>query len=132
MTVPFATFSFAAGTRRGATALVIAATALLAACGGGGSGSDGRSSGASGGNNAGSAQPTNTFAGTVTFQGAPLAGVTVIAFNTNTNSTFATTTTDAAGHYGFAGLGISCNCTINYQFWARKDGYSFTPAIGGN
>jgi len=132
MTVPFAKLSFAAGARRGAIALAVAATALLAACGGGGGDSDGRTSGASGGNNTGSAPPTNTFAGTVTFHGAPLAGVTVVAFNTNTNSTFATTTTDAAGRYAFAGLGISCNCTLNYQFWARKDGYSFTPAIGGN
>lgn len=130
MTVPFAKLSIAAGMRRGSTALAITAATLLAACGGGGSG-DGHSN-ASGNTNPGSPPPTNTFAGTVTYQGAPLAGVTVVAFNTNTNSTFATTTTDAAGRYAFAGLGTSCNCTLNYQFWARKDGYAFAPALGGD
>ena len=133
MSAPVAPHSIAA-VRRGSTALALAALALLGACGGGSGGgnSDGRSGGASGGNTNGGAPPTNTFAGTITFQGAPLPGVTVVAFNTNTNSTFATTTTDAAGHYSFAGLGIWCNCTINYQFFAHKAGYSFAPAIGGS
>ena len=103
---------------------------LLAACGGGGGSSP------SGGNHTdnGTPPPTNTFAGTVTYAGAGLAGATVIAFNTNTNSTFATTTTDAAGHYGFSGLGTSCtdSCTINYEFWVVKDGYAFEPQVGGN
>ncbi|HEY9023034.1 MAG TPA: carboxypeptidase regulatory-like domain-containing protein, partial [Burkholderiaceae bacterium] len=132
MTVSFASDSLAV--RRGATALALAAAALLAACGGGGGGasSDGHSSGAGAGNGNGNAPPTNTFAGTITFQGAPLAGVTVVAFNTNTNTTFATTTTDAAGRYSFSGLGTGCNCTLNYQFWARKTGFSFAPAIGGD
>jgi hypothetical protein len=132
MSVAFAKLSLSSRTRRGAAALAIAATTLIAACGGGGGGSDGHSNVSGGNTNPGSPPPTNTFAGTVTFQGAPLAGVTVVAFNTNTNSTFATTTTDANGHYGFAGLGTSCNCTLNYQFWARKDGYTFNPAPGGH
>ena len=113
--------------RRVATALAIAGLGLLAACGGGGGGS-------SGDTNPGLPPPTNTFAGTVTYGGAPLAGATVIAFNTNTNSTFATTTTDANGRYSFAQLGTSCtqSCTINYQFWVTKAGYAFTPVKGSN
>ena len=111
-----------------AAALALAGLGLLAACGGGGGGAD------SGNANAGLPPPSNTFAGTVTYDGAALAGATVIAFNTNTNSTFATTTTDANGRYMFAQLGTSCtdSCTINYQFWVRKAGYAFTPVMGGN
>ena len=112
--------------RRVATALAIAGLGLLVACGGGG--------GSSGNTNPGLPPPSNTFAGTVTYDGTPLAGATVIAFNTNTNSTFATTTTDANGRYSFAQLGTSCtqSCTINYQFWATKAGYAFTPVKGSN
>ena len=117
----------AAQARPGGLALAIAGASLVAACGGGG------------GSGPGSTDPglpplTNTFAGVVTYQGVPLPGATVIAFNTNTNSTFATTTTDATGHYGFAQLGTSCtqSCTMNYQFWVTKAGYAFEPAMGGS
>ncbi len=114
-------------TRRSALALALSCAGLLGACGGGGSD-----------NGPGNTDPglpplTNTFAGSVTYQGSALAGATVIAFNTNTNSTFATTTTDANGHYSFTQLGTSCTdaCTINYQFWVAKAGYAFEPALGG-
>ncbi len=114
-------------TRARAAALAIVCTALLAACGGGGS------SGTPGNTDPGLPPPTNTFSGVVTYNGAALAGATVIAFNTNTNSTFATTTTNAAGRYSFAQLGTSCtdSCVQNYQFWVVKAGYSFAP-VGGD
>ncbi len=104
---------------------------FLTACGGGGGG------GSSGGGdtNPGTPPPTNTFSGTVTYGGAGLSGATVTAFNTNTNSVFATTTTDASGHYAFSQLGTACTapgCIINYQFFVRKAGYAFEPAVGGD
>ena len=77
--------------RRGALALAFSCAGLLSACGGGDN--------SPGNTDPGLPPPTNTFAGSVTYQGSALAGATVIAFNTNTNSTFATTTTDAGGHY---------------------------------
>jgi len=111
-----------------------ACASLLAACGGGGGGNSGSGSGSSnaGDTDPGLPPPTNTFAGSVTYAGAPLPGATVIAFNTNTNAVVATATTDANGHYSFAQLGTSCtdSCKWNYQFWAMKAGYSFEPAIG--
>ena len=112
-----------------AAAIAIAALGLVAACGGGGG-----TSGQAGNTNPGLPPPTNTFAGVVTSSGVALPGATVIAFNTNTNSTFATTTTDANGRYRFTQLGTSCtdSCTINYQFWVMKTGYSFEPVVGGN
>ena len=101
---------------------------LLAACGGGGGGGGG------GNTNPGMPPPTTTVSGAVTFNGAPMAGVTVIAFNTNSNSVFATTTTDAAGHYSFTGMGTSCtdNCVQNFQFWPVKAGFAFTPVLASN
>ena len=112
--------------RLGAALLASGCIGLLAACGGGGDGGHGNTDPAL-------PPPTNTFAGTVTQGGAPLAGVTVIAFNTNTNATFATTTTYAGGHYRFAQLGTSCTdaCKMNYQFWATLPGFAFEPAPGG-
>ena len=109
-----------------AAALAWACASLLAACGGGGSSSQ------AGDTDPGLPPQTNTFAGSVSYLGAPLAGATVIAFNTNTNQVVATATTDANGHYAFAQLGTSCTdaCKWNYQFWATKAGYSFEPAIG--
>src|SRR5579872_2595485 len=43
--------------------------------------------------------PNNRVSGTITFQGAPLAGVSVTAFNTNTNSFTQVATTDENGNY---------------------------------
>jgi Protein of unknown function (DUF1566)/Carboxypeptidase regulatory-like domain len=117
-------------TGRASPLVAFAAGALISACGGGGS------SGMPGGGDTNPAQapPSTAFSGTVTFKGAPLAGATVVAFNTNTNSTFATTTTDASGHYRFAGLGTSCtdSCTEDYQFWAAKAGFAFYPVLESN
>lgn len=108
-------------------ALLLVCVALLAGCGGGGSG---------GGNtNPGVPPPTNTVSGTVSFNGAALAGVTITAFSTNNNAIFATTTTDASGNYSFSGLGTACSapsCIINYQFVATKAGYSFNPVLAAN
>ncbi|HEY4212465.1 MAG TPA: DUF1566 domain-containing protein [Steroidobacteraceae bacterium] len=106
----------------------IAAAAVLTACGGGG--------GSGGASTVSQAQlpATTSFSGTVRAKGVPLAAATVIAFNTNTNSTFATTTTDANGNYAFSGMGTACtdSCTQNFQFWAVKAGYAFYPVPAGN
>jgi len=107
---------------------VLGCALLISACGGGGSDSAG------GGPSNAQGPPTTTFSGTVTLNGAPMAGATVIAFDTNSNSTYATTTTDASGNYRFTGLGTACtdNCTPNYQFWAIKSGYAFYPVLASN
>ena len=99
---------------------------FLAACGGGGGG---------GGNTTPDIPPpTTSLSGTVTYNGAPMPGVTVVAFNTNSNSTYATATTDASGNYTFSGMGTSCteNCVVNYQFWPVKAGYAFYPVLANN
>jgi len=112
------------------TIIVYSLFVLISACGGGG--------GDPGGNtNPAVPPPTNTASGTVLFNGAPLAGATVIAFNTNHNPStiFATATTDANGSYSFSNLGTSCtspSCIINYQFVASKTGYSFNPLMAAN
>jgi hypothetical protein len=74
--------------------------------------------------------PTDTVSGTVMFNGAPLAGATVTAWLTNTNSVVGTVTTDATGTYSFSGLSASGNSTAVYQFWASKSGYGFYPVTG--
>ena len=97
-------------------------SAALGACGG---------SGSSGGNtDPAQPPPTNTVTGTVKFQGVPLAGVMVTAYNTNSNSVFGTTTTDANGKYSFSGLVATANVTANYQFWPTLKGYAFIPTVG--
>lgn len=110
---------------------VVTIACLLSACGGGGGGSNSPVPGGSTSTIAG-APPTNTVTGSITFKGTPLAGVTVVAYDTNTNSVFQNTTTDAAGHYSFAGLQTGCNCVLNYQLFAAKPGYSFHPWLASD
>jgi len=107
--------------------LAIVLFSLLAACGGGGGGG-GQTSSTNGG------PIPNTLTGTVMFKGAPMAGVTVTAFNTNSDPStiYAVTTTDANGNYSFSDLQTGCNCTVNYQFMASKAGYAFTPFMAAN
>ncbi len=94
---------------------------LLAGCGGGGGG---------GMTTPNLPPPTNTVSGIVTFKGAPLSGATVIAYSTNSNVVFATTTTDANGNYSVSGLGTGCtSCTPDYQFFVSKAGYAFSPYL---
>ena len=112
----------------------LAAALLLVACGGsGGSGGSGGNGGPQSANES-DGPPTTSFSGTVTFNGAPVSGATVIAFNTNSNSTFATTTTDANGKYSFSGFGTACtdSCVPNFQLWALKAGYAFYPVLSGS
>ncbi len=108
--------------------IIIAMSALICACGGGGSYSG------NGNTDPGQPPPTTSISGTVSMNGTPLSGATVIAFNTNTNSTFATTTTDTNGQYSFTGMGTSCtdNCVSNFQFWVTKTGYAFYPQLASN
>ena len=82
-------------------------------------------------NDPGQGPPTSTFSGQVTLNGAPLSGVTIVAFNTNNNQVFGTTTTDAQGNYSFSGLNTGCDddCEQDYQFLAFKNGYAFSPVL---
>lgn len=99
---------------------------LLSACGGGGGGSSA--------NTPDIPYPTTSVSGKVTFQGAALAGVTLVAYTTNSNKVAATAVTDASGNYSFTGLDVSCtdNCVAVYNFFAYKAGYSFTPALAND
>lgn len=105
-------------------ALILAACLMSAACGGGG----GQSSGDT---DPGVPPPTNTFSGNVTLNGAPLSGVTIVAFDTNNNRVFGTATTDGQGNYSFSGLNTSCtdSCIQDYQFLAFRNGYAFSPVL---
>jgi len=100
----------------------IVALVLLNACGGGSSNF--------GPTDPPAPNPTNSVSGTVTFKGAPLAGATVTAFLTNTNSIVQVMTTDANGTYSLSGLQATGNVPPDYQFWASKQGYGFYPSAG--
>jgi hypothetical protein len=100
---------------------------LLSACGGGGGGSGGMT-------DPGTPAPTTSFSGTVTYQGQPLAGATVVAYSTNGNNIAGTAITDSAGHYSFSGLDVSCtdDCVAVFNFFAFKPGYALAPALSGD
>src|SRR5579872_697793 len=74
--------------------------------------------------------PTDTVAGTVTYKGAPLAGVTVTEWSTNTNAVLATATTDGNGNYSFSGISAQGNVPLELHFYAAKNGYGFVPTVG--
>lgn len=74
--------------------------------------------------------PDNSITGTVTFNGAPLAGATVTLFNTNYNVVAATATTDANGNYSYTARPATGNVSTEYQLWAEKAGYGFYPSAG--
>jgi hypothetical protein len=100
--------------------LVIISLAVLSACGGhGGSMSD-----------TAQGPPTASISGTVMFKGNPLSGVTIYAWETNTNAIVQTTTTDSNGNYTITGLGDTADVPEEYQFWAIKTGYGFYPSAG--
>src|SRR5581483_3867513 len=75
--------------------------------------------------------PTDTISGVVTYKGAPLAGVTVTEWSTNTNAVLATTTTDANGNYSFSGIQTQGNVPLDLHIWATKTGYGFYPSLSG-
>lgn len=109
---------------------MVSCFSLLCACGGGGGGygGNGPTSSTNGG------PVPNTLSGTITLNGAPMAGVTVTAVNTNTgpSTILGIMTTDANGNYSFNNISTGCNCTLNDQFWPNKAGYSFYPVIAAN
>jgi len=77
--------------------------------------------------------PNNLVSGTVTFQGKPLAGVSITAFNTNTNTITQVTTTDANGNYSLqlpAWVNTAGTASADYHIWALKPGYAFYPSVG--
>ncbi len=104
--------------------LSLATLALISlfACGGGSNGS--------GLTNPGDPPPTDSISGTVTFNGAPLAGAKVTSFLTNTNTVFKTATTDASGNYTIAGMSTGWTVPADYQVYVNKAGYAFLPAVG--
>jgi hypothetical protein len=76
--------------------------------------------------------PSNTITGTATFRGAPLAGVTVTAYNTNTSSITQVTTTDGNGNYSLqvpAWINTDGTASADYHLWANKPGYGFYPSV---
>jgi hypothetical protein len=103
--------------------LAMAGLGVLSACGGSGVTPNGNT-------NPSQPPPTNTVSGTVLFKGAPLAGVTITLWLTNTNTVEQTTVTGANGNYSFSGLSASGDATAVYQLWASKTGYGFYPSVG--
>jgi len=76
--------------------------------------------------------PNNTVAGTVAFNGQPLEGVTITAYNTNTSTVTQVTTTDQYGNYVLqlpAAVSTS-GIPMDYHLWAIKPGYAFYPSVG--
>jgi hypothetical protein len=76
--------------------------------------------------------PNNQVSGTITFQGAPLAGVTVTAYNTNTSTITQVTTTDEYGNYYLqlpAWINTAGTASADYHLWAMKPGYGFYPSV---
>ncbi|MGA9068666.1 MAG: DUF1566 domain-containing protein [Terracidiphilus sp.] len=102
--------------------LAMAGLGILSACGG--------SRNDPGNTNPAQPPATNTVTGTVQFKGAPLAGVTITLWLTNTNTVEQTVTTDASGNYSFSGLSATGDATAVYQLWATKAGYGFYPSVG--
>ena len=104
------------------TMLAIVSLAVLTAC-----------SGVANGPNGGTNPPPpadDTISGTVTFNGAPLAGATVTDFMTNTSTVFQTTTTDTNGKYTFNGMSVTGKVPGDYQIYVNKSGYGFRPSVG--
>jgi hypothetical protein len=97
---------------------------FISSCGSGGNTSS------NGNTNPGQPPPTDSIQGTVQLKGAPLAGVTVTLWLTNTNSIVQTATTDASGNYSFTGVAAWSNVNAVYQLWASKPGYGFYPSVG--
>ena len=102
--------------------LAIASLAVLAACGGGNSTSQSN-------NPPVTPPPTDTATGIVTFKGAPLAGATVTAYDTNVSKIYGVTTTDANGSYSFSGMSTMGDVPEEYHFWISKTGYGFYPSL---
>lgn len=101
--------------------LAFVCVAALTACGGVSS---------SNGNTHNPAPPTpDSISGTVTFQGAPLAGTAVTNFLTNSNVIFKTTTSDPNGNYTFSGMSVTGDVPADYQIYVFKDGYGFYPSV---
>ena len=74
--------------------------------------------------------PTDTMTGTVTFKGAPLAGVQVLLYSTNSNVFAQTTSTDGNGNYSFPGLGTMGDATADWLVWCMSSRYGFVPKVG--
>ena len=76
--------------------------------------------------------PNNLVSGAITFHGAPLVGVSVTAFNTNTNSITQVATTDENGNYHLelpAWINTAGTESADYHLWAIKPGYGFYPSV---
>ncbi len=105
---------------------LLLALSLLGACGGGGGGGPG------GNTSPATPLPTNSVSGTALFNGAPLAGATIVAFEGNTGRIKSSAITDANGNYTFTELFVSSSPIWDLQFYANKPGYSFNPFMAAN
>jgi Protein of unknown function (DUF1566)/Carboxypeptidase regulatory-like domain len=103
-------------------ALAIVGVGVLTAC-------SGVSNGPNGGTNPPPPAP-DAISGTVTFNGAPLAGATVTDFLTNNNVVYQVATTDANGKYTFTGMSVTGDVPGEYQIYVNKAGYGFYPTVG--
>ena len=103
--------------------VAIVGLSVLSACSGGGGNGSGNTDPAV-------PLPTDSISGTVMFRGAPLAGVSVTAWDSNWNTIHQVTTTDAIGSYIFSGLQAYGNVPTDYHIWVSKTGYGFYPSVG--
>ncbi len=103
--------------------LAMFALGMLSACNGGSRNDPG---------NTNPSQPpaTDSVSGTVMFKGAPLAGVTITLWLTNTNTIVQTATTDASGNYTFSGLQAWGNVLPCISFGRAKPALGFTLEWG--
>jgi len=100
---------------------VFLSLALLAACGKGGAGGD---------TDPAQPLPTDTVSGVATFKGAPLPGVQVLLYSTNSNVFTQTAVTGADGRYSFAGLGTTGDVPADWMIWPMSTKYGFYPSVG--
>ncbi|HEY1242403.1 MAG TPA: DUF1566 domain-containing protein [Bryobacteraceae bacterium] len=76
--------------------------------------------------------PNNLVSGAVTFNGTPLAGVRVTAYNTNTNTITQVTTSDVNGNYSLqlpAWINTDGTASADYHIWVNQPGYGFYPSL---
>ena len=98
--------------------LGVLAMVVLSACGGKGGETD-------------PAQPlpTDTVSGTATFKGAPLPGVQILLYSTNSNVFTQTAVTDVNGKYSFSGLGTSGDYPADWMIWPMSTQYGLYPSV---
>ena len=100
--------------------LMILSTLLLTGCGGKGGGDT----------DPGQPPPTDSVSGTARFKGAPLPGVQILLYSTNSNVFTQTAITDGNGQYRFSGLGTAGDYPADWMIWPMSSQYGFYPTVG--